>query len=637
MTSDIEMKLELDCVNALAGAAEVRHRVLAGLIMGDRSIDGTAYLTKCRVKDHRSLARKVMDRRSKRPDYGPGDVRDIVGLRLLTLYKAELPLLVARFLKFIEAGQMQELSIFPGTVLEDAIEEIKIYTSAKEDDPIVSMIIDQFNTKGVPVKAESDVLGVEVERKETEYSSIHIVVWCRNPINSRHDRRIPMEVQIRTSMEDVWGEIDHSLRYKADLADKGSREWEHFQSASKRLGSLKRLLDECGTIADDIRQEMMRADPAGLSSTTHVSAGTVHLETLSQLPLRGQLQKRVGAVADQIRIAFTSFFKGGVEAKAGLPAEFTAIGTELLDLVKAVKAEEGLSREAVAYCRYYLMMEAALAYYWAGRVASGLHDTAYDETYVAEQMALSLKLYGQLSQDPAYRYDAILGYRMANVMMAQGSQEDLAVIKLKEAVRNLDNHPQGELEDDHFLRVRIPRQLGLAYWELAENLRLREAPLGAEESVRSEQREYYLKALRTTKPLLDRKVAPSREFEDAASHEPTDDRLHTVNNLLEYSLCFLRAGGDLAVLAKDGIDTSVLRGYCDLLAEEVFKKGTEMPIWADTLRAAHLELFEEVERAQDAAKLVKSMIMRDKIRFVTVHGGRVVEEMLEDAEATLRG
>src|SRR5262249_11528598 len=91
--------------------------------------------------------------------------------------------------------------------MRDGIEEIAIYSTNPEGDvqALVSRLQNIFETWGLKDK-------VRVEPAPTNYTSIHIVVWCRGKYRQEY-RNVPVEIQIRTALEDVWGEIDHSLKY----------------------------------------------------------------------------------------------------------------------------------------------------------------------------------------------------------------------------------------------------------------------------------------------------------------------------------------------------------------------------------------------------------------------------------------
>ena len=61
-------------------------------------------------------------------------------------------------------------------------------------------------------------LGLERELKETYYTSIHYVL---RP-NSRS--KATCEVQVRTLLEEVWGEVDHTMNYPKPTSDRYCRE-----------------------------------------------------------------------------------------------------------------------------------------------------------------------------------------------------------------------------------------------------------------------------------------------------------------------------------------------------------------------------------------------------------------------------
>lgn len=50
-------------------------------------------------------------------------------------------------------------------------------------------------------------LGFDVEIKESHYTSVHYLV------RPREDALVCCEIQVRTLLEEVWGEIDHSVNY----------------------------------------------------------------------------------------------------------------------------------------------------------------------------------------------------------------------------------------------------------------------------------------------------------------------------------------------------------------------------------------------------------------------------------------
>lgn len=637
--------LELACLNALAGASEVRSRVLSGLMLGHPSIDKTAYLTKCRVKEHESLVKKVIDRRENgKPEYKPTDVRDIVGLRLLTLYRRDLPKLVSQFLSFVEAGLRDDFSLFSGDELLNAIEEIIIYTTAPEGDTVDSLLIDQFISRGIPTEIESGETGpleglhVKILRKESQYSSIHIILWCRNLISGQQKHKVPMEVQIRTSLEDVWGEIDHGLSYKNETVEENGLGKSHIESAREQLITLKKQLDLCGASADTIAKQMEYATPLKLKATANVSARSVNLGTLVDLPVGAVRKSELATLTERVQTLFRDFSTGEFDDnKTGtteIANDFADVGAKLDAMARDVASDGSLRDHERVYGLYYLQMEAALSFYWAGRLIGASESNGDPAERADSFFSRSLSIYNKLALDPKYAHDAILAYRIANVLTAQ-NQGELALVKLREATNELTAHPQPNLRDDHFLRVRIPRELGVAYWEMAESLRVKAAKLGLEDHFIERRRGLYLDAIKVTAALLEVPAASADAGLDMGAEESADEKLKTANNVLEYALCFLRAGGTLDVLEKFSINKALLKKFVSLIEGEHGLDQLQIPVWGDTLRAAYEELLEDHDKAKKAANATIQLIESKKQTFNALHGERIVAEMIDDAKRTL--
>lgn len=80
-------------------------------------------------------------------------------------------------------------------------------------------------------------LGIQREMKESYYTSIHYVL--------RPNSRSPAtcEVQIRTLLEEVWGEVDHSMNYPQPTSD---------QHCTEQIRVLARLVGAGTHLADSI-------------------------------------------------------------------------------------------------------------------------------------------------------------------------------------------------------------------------------------------------------------------------------------------------------------------------------------------------------------------------------------------------
>jgi ppGpp synthetase/RelA/SpoT-type nucleotidyltranferase len=123
---DNDAQLELATARALRGARDVSKRLAVEMSAGTPSITDLAYAVKIRVKDDYRITEKVKKKRDKKAaDYDVTRLRDIVGLRIVTLYRLDalgiVPILLDRI--FDNSGN-DDANLF----LKDPIEEIKIYS-----------------------------------------------------------------------------------------------------------------------------------------------------------------------------------------------------------------------------------------------------------------------------------------------------------------------------------------------------------------------------------------------------------------------------------------------------------------------------------------------------------------------------
>lgn len=80
-------------------------------------------------------------------------------------------------------------------------------------------------------------LGWQTEDSESMYTSVHYVVQP----NSRSE--LTCEIQVRTLMEEVWGEVDHTINYPIQSTS---------QSCREQIKVLARLTSSCSRLVDSI-------------------------------------------------------------------------------------------------------------------------------------------------------------------------------------------------------------------------------------------------------------------------------------------------------------------------------------------------------------------------------------------------
>lgn len=86
-------------------------------------------------------------------------------------------------------------------------------------------------------------LGIATEDNERMYTSVHYVV------ESNSKRKVTCEIQVRTLMEEVWGEVDHTINYPNPTKSLPCRE--QIRALARVTSSATRLVDAIFASADD--------------------------------------------------------------------------------------------------------------------------------------------------------------------------------------------------------------------------------------------------------------------------------------------------------------------------------------------------------------------------------------------------
>ena len=219
-------------------AAEAVAQRLRALIrsLGQQPIT-TQFYTRIRVKSYDSAVKKVYaKRRTTRNElYSFFDITDLVGFRIVTLYDDDIEKAVDYIFALLEASRRSPHPIFTpfrtlipaGSTADkltrwDFVREILFFRRMQRGKK--ADIYGQVRTRlrlQLRKQVTDDKLlkhhmaKLKIREPENEdYSSIHILLNATETIRSE-PVEIPIEVQIRTAAEDIWGEINHQLLYKA--------------------------------------------------------------------------------------------------------------------------------------------------------------------------------------------------------------------------------------------------------------------------------------------------------------------------------------------------------------------------------------------------------------------------------------
>jgi ppGpp synthetase/RelA/SpoT-type nucleotidyltranferase len=208
------------------------------------------YLTKTRLKTDKSAFLKL---KRKTSYTSVEDLTDLVGCRVLCLFEQEVPLVLKHIFKLLLKGStyaentdlcfplLKELTFFNWEAEQLTVDITNNLINWMQSDPGKHVTIetpswgDELQAKGrssAPTQSQNsdfevsisyqpifDYTGKKVKKnqeikvshvkKGSGYRSIHLVGQISVGI-----KEVKFEVQIRTLIQDVWGELEHKLNYK---------------------------------------------------------------------------------------------------------------------------------------------------------------------------------------------------------------------------------------------------------------------------------------------------------------------------------------------------------------------------------------------------------------------------------------
>lgn len=563
-----DQALELATLKALRGAHELRGKLLLDLASGNPSIADLAYAVKVRVKDDFKIREKVLRKRAMRPEYDVANLRDIIGLRVVTLYRLDALEVIPLLINSIEAPGPN------GVFKAGSLEEVVIYSTNPQGDPqeLAQKLMRLLRSRGLDAISR-------VDEAASNYTSIHMVAWGQ-VTHGTEQLDIPVEIQVRTAFEDVWGEMDHALKYKRERtfsSPDAVSDWH--DTALAHLNVLKTLVDGIGQYADQVRLQIHELDKPRLRSALSKSAEDplVRLSPLRDLPreLRDEVQ---GAVADA-----RPALEAGPNLTPAAKVRMLQASLERLDAAaEALAARPELAAKTVRETDYVISMQRALMLFEVGNaLESG-----------GPQLAQAIKIYE--SMEARFPRRVVIKYRLAKVLDAAGDRSR-AIEKLRAVLLQLEKRRE-PLSPKHWIRSAAPRILGVLLWEEADALARAED--GAPESNWTERRVALLReAYDVTRKAYDQKV---KEETPAAEGLPTE-RAKSANNLLYYALEFLDAlkvTGPLSDIEK--VSAAEIRRFLKAMGAEDPASLNDARL-LDTAKRAYIQIG-DLARARAAAQ-----------------------------------
>ena len=260
---------ELEARRLIKAAEHVQNKI--GQYFADTpDIADMCYIRKTRIKSLKSIRRKVEAKISEGQEYGPGSLVDICGFRLITFYQSDIPAIIKHL---IQATRSDAGSVTPFRTNAPVL--IDINSSRPEIDPL--SIVSEIKEA---VKKLDPKIEINVTPRVTGYSSVHVIVSCPTGLEDGEVEEISVEVQVRSVLEDVWGELDHKLRYGSQRGGVGV-------SWARHLNALKTLLDGVIQYLDLIKrhaEEDRLVPPSEIKQARSVEEPEKQMNRLQALP-----------------------------------------------------------------------------------------------------------------------------------------------------------------------------------------------------------------------------------------------------------------------------------------------------------------------------------------------------------------
>lgn len=217
----------------------------------DEITKDSTYAIKTRVKSVVSFESKLQRKREQKDsNYQADDVSDVIGVRLITLFRDEMVGIASTVFQSIASGEVP--------FIKGAIEELIVYKSDRASDEVEDAVL----AAASKIFGDDKVADIrDSDTKDSGYSSIHIVARLDAGLRdadsfSPHlkDYKVPVEFQIRTVFDDAWGEIDHKYKFKVvEEGGDGRRSKNYFVNG--HIANLKALTDGCAQYANLIHRE----------------------------------------------------------------------------------------------------------------------------------------------------------------------------------------------------------------------------------------------------------------------------------------------------------------------------------------------------------------------------------------------
>ncbi|MBR0911488.1 metallophosphoesterase [Bradyrhizobium japonicum] len=512
--------VELQVMRYRNAARLVEARV-AEYIQKNTSFGQVCYAVKHRVKNPDRIKEKMQARQTQ----DAGLIVDICGFRIITFYQNDIPLVVEQLLQTIEH---EEQPFKKGCKVE-----IDINTSRTLIDPLsINGAVQEVALRS-PLKPR-----VEVKPRQTGYSSVHMIIWAPAKGEDSVINEMRMEIQIRSVWEDVWGELDHRLRYGSERGGLGV-------SSAQHLNVFKALIDGVVQYVDVIRRQSEGDNlkpPNAIKSVRTLATPSDQLKLLEDLS--PEIYARASNAFDLWKQADASRQRGG---DPGL-------------LRQAADAFEALRQDAELVPDHKLSEE--LTYIAMGERAYLLMYTG-DEFDLAEAAKLYRTILEKRPRDPT----ALLRLGTVTGRQKQYNESDRL---LSDALKVIEGNEDDRLDVKHWAYDIARLTLALTRWR---------------RFAQTDNREFLVSAIKLARPVVEQPVDPAnliraindllyygceerRASQSDSDHLVSDEELVNLTSTLEAELAANDRGYEYHDTLMTGLD---ILGRKDESVLEAFK------------------------------------------------------------------
>ena len=504
------------------------------------------YQVKGRIKSPSSFAEKVLDKRKQKGNekYSYDSVEDVLGFRLVVLTPAEIPQIFGKLLMALSKEDRVSSTSF-----EITIKDIIYYQKTVSND-LANKIEKEFLNSSYKRSTNFKIKG---RIKKSGYSSLHLTIDCKTDRFTEVDK-VPIEIQIRTAFEDVWGEIEHSAVYKykegdIDLSPSEIRRMDTLQSG---LMALKNYVDSADNQVDRLINEAghYSRKPYNEVSIHDISSASVLQNALAKIGIKDSFAHYIDAlnVRDDMKERqhgelTTEFDEGWRTALRKLEKS-----TDILDgLYEDIKLSGGNETNIDADNGFYRsakrLVRLEIAY---NRFKSGqIHEANGGETKANEALNSAANIFSEYMKEMEREIvprDPLVPLRFAQTKFELREYGE-AELWAKAAVEWLGVGQMYKDDKNHFIHAEARRFYGLVFWMRGKaHTRLYELDKSRpiDKKLQSTQ---FASAFEHTHSIIDQKVL-IKQVDGSIVDETKKYRERAINNLICYAidLCIVSGG-----------------------------------------------------------------------------------------------